>query len=72
MDLDKYLSKVTIVDCNGQAAYEMTLLLNGDVLVSGRQGNFQINPNTQETSPNGKIVPPEILQQAVSFARSCL
>jgi hypothetical protein len=72
MDLDKYLSKVTIVDCNGQAAYEMTLLLNGDVLVSGRQGNFQINPNTRETSPNGKIVPQEILQQAVSFARSCL
>ena len=72
MDLDKYLSKVTIVDCNGQAAYEMTLLLNGDVLVSGRQGNFQINPNIRETAPAGKIVPPEILQQAVSFARSCL
>lgn len=72
MDLDKYLSKVTIVDCNGQAAYEMTLLLNGDVLVSGRQGNFQINPNTRETAPTGKIVPPDILQQAVSFARSCL
>jgi hypothetical protein len=72
MNLDKYLSKACIIDCNGQTAYEMTLLLNGDVLVAGRQGNFQIDPNTRETSPFGKIVPPEILQQAVSFARSCL
>jgi hypothetical protein len=39
MNLDDYLSKATIVGCNGQTAYEMTFLLNGDVLVSGRVGN---------------------------------
>ncbi len=72
MNLDDYLSKATIVDCNGQIAYEMTLLLNGDVLVSGRVGNYQINPATRETSLVGKIVPAEIVEQAVAFARSCL
>ena len=72
MNLDGYLSKVTIMDCNGQTAYEMTLLLNGDVLVSGRMGSYQINPTTRETTPLGKIVPVELLEQAVAFARSCL
>ena len=50
----------------------MTLLLNGDVLVSGRVGNYQINPATRKTTPEGKIVPAELLEQAVAFARSCL
>jgi hypothetical protein len=72
MNLDDYLSKATIVDCNGQTAYEMTLLLNGDVLVCGRVGNYQINPTTRETTPVGKVVPVEIVEQAVAFARSCL
>ena len=72
MNLDDYLSKATIVDCNGQSAYEMTLLLNGDVFVCGRVGNYQINPTTRETMPVGKVVPVEIVEQAVAFARSCL
>jgi hypothetical protein len=72
MNLDDYLSKATIVDCNGQTAYEMTLLLNGDVLVSGRVGNYQINPATRKTTLEGKIVPVELLEQAVAFTRSCL
>ena len=72
MNLDDNLSKATIVDCNGQSAYEMTLLLNGDVFVCGRVGNYQINPTTRETMPVGKVVPVEIVEQAVAFARSCL
>ena len=72
INLDDYLSKATIVDCNGRTAYEMTLLLNGEVLISGRMGSYQINPTTRETTPQGKIVPVELLEQAVAFARSCL
>ena len=72
MNLDDYLAKATIVDCNGQTVYGMTLLLNGDDLVAGRVGNYQINPATRKTTPEGKIVPVELLEQAVAFARSCL
>jgi|GEM_PF-785464 len=72
MDLDKYLSKASIIDCHGQIAFELMLLLDGEVLVKSRHGSFQVNPLTRVVSPPERVVPPEVVEQAIVFARSCL
>ncbi|MFM8993943.1 MAG: hypothetical protein ACKOJG_07070 [Actinomycetota bacterium] len=72
MNLDDYLNRATILDCHGQVAFELTLLLNGDVFVRSRQGEFHVNPSTRLVSPPGRVVSPDVIDQAVAFARSCL
>ncbi|MBM3729570.1 MAG: hypothetical protein FJW44_01940 [Actinobacteria bacterium] len=72
MNLDDFLSKASIVDCHGQIAFELVLLLNGEVLVKSRHGNFQVDPRTRVVSPPGRVVPQEVVEQAIVFARSCL
>jgi len=72
MNLEQYLSKATIVDCQGQVAFELILLLNGDVLVKSQDATFQVNPTTRSVSPSRCNASPEIINQAVIFARSCL
>jgi hypothetical protein len=67
MNLDDYLSSATVMDCNGQTSYKMTLLINGNVAVVGRLGNFEVNPHTREVLPPGRHVVPEILDQIVAF-----
>ena len=72
MNLENYLSKATIVDCEGKVAFELVLLLDGDVSVTSRAGTFRVNPTTRLVSPPGRQVPHEVVNQAIEFARSCL
>ncbi|MDA0372001.1 MAG: hypothetical protein O3C62_07995 [Actinomycetota bacterium] len=72
MNLDEYLSKSSIIDCHGQIAFELVLLLDGEVLVKSRHGSFRVNPRTRVVSPPGRVVPQDVVEQAVVFARSCL
>jgi hypothetical protein len=67
MNLDDYLCSASVMDCNGQTSYKMTLLINGNVAVVGRLGNFEVNPHNREVFPHGRHVPPEILNQVVAF-----
>jgi hypothetical protein len=67
MNLDDYLSTASVMDCNGQTSYKMTLLLNGNVSVVDRAGTFEVNPHTREVFPSGRVVLPEILDQVVAF-----
>lgn len=70
MNLDDYLSTASVMDCNGQTSYKMTLLLNGNVSVVGRVGTFEVNAHTREVFPSGRVVRPEILDQVVAFGLS--
>lgn len=70
MDLDRFLTRVELLDCDGRTSHTLVLELDGTITVRFRAGHCaRIDPVTRTVLTPGVTVPVGLLDAACRLAR---
>ena len=71
MDIDSYLHRMTLLDCDGQASHTLILALDGSVEIRFRDGRTaHISVAQGENTTPWVNVPSSLLAEALAFGRT--
>lgn len=67
-DLDGYLTRTDLLDCQGRVEHALTLLADGRVRVRRGAATIVIDPASGEVEPPGAVVPDHVLHAVGDLA----